>query len=643
MSWEGYQAVHKVLRELELPAGDSFWLFDPSGGDMGLFTHDLAHKGPRHNELLDDIASGRLDVLHSVGSYGARFNQGFRPNRALVEGALEYLAKHAKVPQIWSNHGDQFNTQNIGGAEPAPHHKGDDPASDIYILDLLLGAGIEYFWLDRLIYRDPALPYRTVSKERCRSGAEIRVFARYLSPTIGYSPNAHNLHQQLSPEEFEKLIKVGQNPIIYSHWGCAHEGTYAVTPEGNPLSQASRESLERLADLHAKGEVVCTRLYDLLQKEESLSLQSEAQRIASVVVADNAADRDTFYFNQYNKHTVSYFEKRIDQLGVSGEAALDAACGVGQWAFALAERFAHVDGIDINPAAGRYLNKISEQLRQSSPQFKSGSIETLPYPNFSYDFVMCYGAIMCTDVEQSLREIWRVLRPGGIAYINLNGDGWYDFCIEQRFANEPDLRHQHVLPIWNATFHRAGGKKALRKALRQGILKEAKEGADADYARQFLGKLLEAEACLPEVRRAIREYSGLTVLDLYAQALMYLKQLEQEPEELKGMTAVFASFFRRVANWMPNTFRPKNADSDGTDKPVQVAEVPTGNRPYLPPEFEQLGSKIGFIDFKWGPDATVSASDSETRVSPIYAANHRRQVAVWECLLRKPVDVAQAN
>ena len=106
MTRRGFEEVHGFFDELNLPVGDSFWLFDPSGGDMGLFTHDLTHPGPQHAWLLEQISSGVIDVIHSAGSYGARFNRGYRPDRSKIEKALVYLDKHAVVPKIWTNHGD---------------------------------------------------------------------------------------------------------------------------------------------------------------------------------------------------------------------------------------------------------------------------------------------------------------------------------------------------------------------------------------------------------------------------------------------------------------------------------------------------------------------------------------------------------
>jgi SAM-dependent methyltransferase len=462
MSWRGYLEVHGFFDSLNIPARDSFWLFDPSGSDMALFTHDINHKGPRHNELLEGISSGRFDVLHSAGSYGAKFNAGYKPNRKLVAQGLEYLAKHARVPNIWSNHGDVNNIQNIGGAFPGDHHKGDIPESEIYIIDLLIEHGIKYFWLDRLLVTDDGLPCRIVAEEMCRSGHIIKTFSRFNG--VDWAPNGQNLYQQITPERLTRLIELKQDIVLYQHWGCHHTSDRtAYTPTGDALVKESRDALLRLADLYHKGELKVTHLYDLLEKEDRKSLAEEAQRIGAYMVRTEKGKEDIFYYNQYNKHSIGYFQRRIRQLGLSGASALDAGCGVGQWSFAMTGDFHDITGIDYNDTAYKYLTDMTARLRQSSPSFDKGNIESLPYPDKRFDAVICYGVIFCADVERVINEISRVLKPGAEAYICLNADGWYEYLHDERFADSPEeKRIIYVVPLWNATYRRMGGGGLLK-------------------------------------------------------------------------------------------------------------------------------------------------------------------------------------
>ena len=91
---------------------------------------------------------------------------------------------------------------------------------------------------------------------------------------------------------------------------------------------------------------------------------------------------------------------------------LDLACGTGDIAFAAAARGGHVVGLDITH---RML-----QLASSKPQglrrvhFTTGDMMALPFPDASFDVITTgYGLRNVPDLAGALREMVRVLRPGG--------------------------------------------------------------------------------------------------------------------------------------------------------------------------------------------------------------------------------------
>jgi len=647
MSWKGHKAVSAFLESVSLPAGDSFWLFDPSGSDMALFTYDLDHKGPYHNQLLDEIAAGRLDVLHSAGSYSARFNMGYRPVRKLVAQALDYLAKYTRVPHIWTNHGDVHNIQNIGGMAPAEHHRGDDPGSDIYILDLLLDYGFEYFWLDRLIFRDRLAPYRILSSEPCRSGHTIKTFARSLTHTIEWSPNGNNLYQQLAPEELQALQQIAQNVILYTHWGCHHEGKWAYTPEGEePLSMESRKALEQLAAMYQQGVIQVLRLEDFLKAEEKKPLVAEAQRIGSYVVRNDQEQKDNFYFNQY-KRGVAYYQKRIEQLDISGVSALDAGCGVGQWSFALSEKFQDVVGIDIGDTAYKYLVEMTEKLRQTSPRFYQGHIEKLPFDDQSFDFVFCHGVIMSTTAEMSLRESFRVLKPGGKAYICLNGDGWYEYAYDIRFRDDGELRGAHFLPLWHAWYERVGGSQTFSDALQSKKIQYYLHAEPFGYQEAHsLVKTIIYKYCSKELHSTLKHYSNNLMNHLGHFFRRYLFLLDDSMRDQPGYKIPPKSFsmwlhaataLSRMLFHYRDTFDNSMSAAVGRLSNLLTLDVPKYNRAYLPHEFAALARSIGFVDFQWAPEGNLTAMGKTAQVPPMYDPDYSGQVSVWECLLKKPM------
>ncbi len=87
---------------------------------------------------------------------------------------------------------------------------------------------------------------------------------------------------------------------------------------------------------------------------------------------------------------------------------------VGRAAFR-AHRLPEVVGIDMSPAHIALARNSAECLGLDRVTFEVGDIENLPFPDASFDGV-CFGGNVFTyqfDVPRMLREIHRVLRPGG--------------------------------------------------------------------------------------------------------------------------------------------------------------------------------------------------------------------------------------
>ena len=109
-----------------------------------------------------------------------------------------------------------------------------------------------------------------------------------------------------------------------------------------------------------------------------------------------------------------------------GESVLDAGCGTGL----LLEQEARVvgcegraEGVDFSDAMLAYARGRCAELEQVKLQ--QGNIETLPFEDASFDAVSCTQTLLYVeDMEQALREIYRVLKPRGrIAIIETDWSG----------------------------------------------------------------------------------------------------------------------------------------------------------------------------------------------------------------------------
>ena len=94
-----------------------------------------------------------------------------------------------------------------------------------------------------------------------------------------------------------------------------------------------------------------------------------------------------------------------------GERALDLACGTGDIAARLRAAGADVTGLDLTY---RMLRRAAAKPELAGMCWVCGDMLALPIPDASQDIVTAgYGLRNVPDLRQSLREIRRVLAPGG--------------------------------------------------------------------------------------------------------------------------------------------------------------------------------------------------------------------------------------
>ncbi len=275
-TWEGYLEVHQTLDGLGIPTEDSFWLFAPGGSEMALFEDSINRKGPKHEEILQEIRERRLTIMHSAGDFSFTASP-IRPTRKLVAEALEYLDQHARIPHIWTNHGDEGDLCNIGGVTPT-YQQGDRPDSEAYVLDLLLQAGVRHFWTDHNYSHD--FVFDTVEKagqplqveERTRSGHVIQCFNRYRG-NLPKAPDTQTLAWQLREENILELTEKQGVTIIYQHWLMSRDDQGRPVAAKSPVLPA--EAIDRLQVLSALArddQVRITCLSELLERPRTNQL-----------------------------------------------------------------------------------------------------------------------------------------------------------------------------------------------------------------------------------------------------------------------------------------------------------------------------------------------------------------------------------
>lgn len=105
-------------------------------------------------------------------------------------------------------------------------------------------------------------------------------------------------------------------------------------------------------------------------------------------------------------------------LGSAETRALDVACGTGDLSLAIAEKTkAQVIGTDFCRPMLEIASRKASNGASSIP-FVEGDALRLPFAERSFDAVsIAFGLRNLSSVEGGLKELWRVLKPGGRAAI----------------------------------------------------------------------------------------------------------------------------------------------------------------------------------------------------------------------------------
>lgn len=139
-------------------------------------------------------------------------------------------------------------------------------------------------------------------------------------------------------------------------------------------------------------------------------------------------------------NSLNYYQARLQELGFSGcTSVLDAGCGMGQWSIAMSGLNNQVVGTDINIGRLFVAKDIANAMAIRNVEFQFSGAERSPFADQAFDAVFCYGVFMFTHMPSALAEFYRVLKPGGRLYLNVNSLGWYLHLLLDRGWKNRDL------------------------------------------------------------------------------------------------------------------------------------------------------------------------------------------------------------
>ena len=192
-------------------------------------------------------------------------------------------------------------------------------------------------------------------------------------------------------------------------------------------------------------------------------------------------------------HTDKAVLERVVELARPwpGAVVLDVATGTGHTAFALAPHVRRVVGTDVTPEMLEQGRTLKAERGLTNVDFRLADAHTLPFEDQAFDRVTCRRAAHhFTDVARALREMKRVLKPGGRLVIDDRSVPDDDFV--DATMNRLDWLHDrsHVREYrtgeWRQMLEEAGvAVETLESYTRHRPLPSLTAGVDAQDAAQI--------------------------------------------------------------------------------------------------------------------------------------------------------------
>lgn len=199
---------------------------------------------------------------------------------------------------------------------------------------------------------------------------------------------------------------------------------------------------------------------------------------------------------------------------VTGRRIVDFGCGSGANSALLANRGAHVWGIDISEDLLRLAQRRLEVSHRGGATFIAGSAHDMPFPDASIDVVFGIAILHHLDLDLVSKEVRRVLKPGGRAIFQepVRNSAVLRFARRLIPYRAPDIS-PFERPLTDAELARfATGFSAV--AVRAFALPHVQVGQVLPIVKNYWRALYAADRRILNAVPLLRRYASIRVIHL---------------------------------------------------------------------------------------------------------------------------------
>jgi len=342
---------------------------------------------------------------------------------------------------------------------------------------------------------------------------------------------------------------------------------------------------------------------------------------------------------------LEYYAARVQQLGLRGARVLDAGCGAGTWSFALRTCFEEVAGFDVLPEMAGLAARLAARFEIPDLHFTVADLTRLPYAEARFDAVFCYGVVISVvPAAPVLRELFRVLRPGGVLYLCVNGIGWSMYLRDERGRGDEAVRAMGTDGIYNTLcrWHLGDVARLARGFAEPGLaplrapLFDAVPAPAKSPRRRAVEAVVDTLRGTREERRRLDAPRPAWCPDPKADPDACLARWCELERALGGgdTLAATAARIRRECGDDYAALLARDLHDMAHGRAEWFSHANAG-RGYRVEDVRALAARAGFVDWHWAGEGRLRATTGAV-VAPVHPGTFAGELEVWECMAFRP-------